>query len=230
MRRRSDGRSGNAGAWNKRAASRRPVGGWIRRRLLVTATIAVAALGLAVVVFAYFKPHKLFIDDRVSEAAPAEQGTALVEGAFEGIAHGTTGTARILELADGSRVLRLEDLATDNGPDLRVYLSTAPAGSEGDAYAEDFVRPRRAQGQSREPELHATGRCRPFALPKRRDLVRALQRGVRRGPAPVAGPPTGCSSGDACDGTGSMWTSAGISSTTTDVDRVIDASCFEIAR
>ncbi|MCI0633818.1 MAG: DM13 domain-containing protein [Actinobacteria bacterium] len=115
------------------------VGGWIRRRPFVTAAIVVAALGLAVFVFAYFEPHKLFIDDRVSEAAPAEQGTVLAEGAFEGIAHGTTGTAQVLELADGSRVLRFEDLATDNGPDLRVYLSTAPAGSEGDAYAQDFV-------------------------------------------------------------------------------------------
>ena len=38
----------------------------------------------------------------------------------------TTGTVQILTLADGSRVLRIEDLATSNGPDLKVWLTDAP--------------------------------------------------------------------------------------------------------
>lgn len=39
--------------------------------------------------------------------------------------HETSGTVRVLRLADGSRVLRLEDLDTSNGPDLKVLLSDA---------------------------------------------------------------------------------------------------------
>lgn len=40
--------------------------------------------------------------------------------------HTTSGTATVLRLADGSHVLRLEDLDTSNGPDLRVWLTDAP--------------------------------------------------------------------------------------------------------
>jgi len=40
--------------------------------------------------------------------------------------HTTEGTARVLLLADGSRVLRLEGLDTSNGPDLKVWLTDAP--------------------------------------------------------------------------------------------------------
>ncbi|HUR04883.1 MAG TPA: DM13 domain-containing protein, partial [Nonomuraea sp.] len=54
--------------------------------------------------------------------APAE----LFRGTFLSHEHGTTGTVRVLQLADGSRVLRLENLDTSNGPDLKVVLSDAP--------------------------------------------------------------------------------------------------------
>ncbi|WP_033318977.1 DM13 domain-containing protein [Streptomyces yerevanensis] len=40
--------------------------------------------------------------------------------------HTTSGTATVLRLADGSHVLRLENLDTSNGPDLRVWLTDAP--------------------------------------------------------------------------------------------------------
>ena len=49
----------------------------------------------------------------------------LVSGSFISHEHQTTGTARIFELADGSRVLRLENFDTSNGPDLEVWLSDA---------------------------------------------------------------------------------------------------------
>ncbi|WP_433168134.1 DM13 domain-containing protein [Kribbella sp. CA-247076] len=39
--------------------------------------------------------------------------------------HETEGTVAVLRLADGSRVLRLENLATSDGPDLKVWLSDA---------------------------------------------------------------------------------------------------------
>ena len=50
--------------------------------------------------------------------------TDLRTGTFVSRDHTTTGSVRIVELADGRRYLRLDDLATDNGPDLFVYLST----------------------------------------------------------------------------------------------------------
>ena len=40
--------------------------------------------------------------------------------------HTTSGSATVLRLADGSHVLRLENLDTSNGPDLRVWLTDAP--------------------------------------------------------------------------------------------------------
>ncbi|WP_329500900.1 DM13 domain-containing protein [Kitasatospora herbaricolor] len=67
-----------------------------------------------------------------SSPSPAGPGPAAgpVEGAagsFQSGEHPTTGTARLVRLADGSTVLRLEDLRTSEGPDVRVYLSAAPA-------------------------------------------------------------------------------------------------------
>lgn len=55
------------------------------------------------------------------EAAPVTEYT----GAFISHEHSTTGTVKVLRLADGSRVLRLENLDTSNGPDLKVVLSDA---------------------------------------------------------------------------------------------------------
>ncbi|MDQ0313031.1 hypothetical protein J2S46_007587 [Kitasatospora herbaricolor] len=63
-----------------------------------------------------------------SSPSSAEPGP--VEGAagsFRSGEHPTTGTARLVHLADGSTVLRLENLRTSEGPDVRVYLSAAPA-------------------------------------------------------------------------------------------------------
>lgn len=52
--------------------------------------------------------------------------------------HPTTGRAQVV--TDGSRrVLRLEDLMTDNGPDLNVYLVAAEPGAPVDEIAADFV-------------------------------------------------------------------------------------------
>ena len=39
--------------------------------------------------------------------------------------HTTTGTVRIIQQADGARVLTLENLDTSNGPDVHVWLSAA---------------------------------------------------------------------------------------------------------
>jgi hypothetical protein len=50
----------------------------------------------------------------------------LSHGSFVTHEHETTGTASVVRLADGSRILRLEGLDTSNGPDLEVWLSDAP--------------------------------------------------------------------------------------------------------
>jgi hypothetical protein len=43
-------------------------------------------------------------------------------GDFVGLAHETTGKARIYRVQGGKSVLRLEQFKTSNGPDVRVYL------------------------------------------------------------------------------------------------------------
>src|ERR687896_785037 len=69
------------------------------------------------------------------EARPKE----LAVGDFQSLEHTTTGRAVILELPDGRRLLRFEDLETSNGPDLKVYLSEIPAGDDELAYGQRFV-------------------------------------------------------------------------------------------
>ncbi len=128
--------------------------------ILVAALVAV--VGLSAFVLAYFEPQKLFIDDRVHEPLPAasagpgsdggseagerrqrvDQGPrieVLARGAFQSYEHSTSGRAEVLRLADGSRYLRLESFETSNGPDVRVYLSAAPAGGDGDAFDDDYA-------------------------------------------------------------------------------------------
>jgi hypothetical protein len=55
----------------------------------------------------------------------------LAAGSFASLAHETTGTAAIVDLADGGRRLTLTDLNTDNGPDLRLYLVPGAANADG---------------------------------------------------------------------------------------------------
>jgi len=58
----------------------------------------------------------------------------LATGAFENAEHATSGQVRVLELADGTRFVRLEGLTTSDGPDLHVWLSDAPSGGEWGSY------------------------------------------------------------------------------------------------
>jgi hypothetical protein len=109
------------------------------RRPLVVTVFAVGAV-VAVVALALFQPWKLVVDDRVDEAVPvaappAPQAEAppppaepvvLARGELITHEHDSSGSVVVLELPDGSRVLRLEDLNTSNGPDLRVWITDAP--------------------------------------------------------------------------------------------------------
>jgi hypothetical protein len=54
---------------------------------------------------------------------PVAYPLVLSENTLVDVAHGGSGTVLVLELEDGSRLLRFEDLDVDNGPDLIVILS-----------------------------------------------------------------------------------------------------------
>lgn len=64
------------------------------------------------------------------EAEEPAEPAVLAEGEFVSQEHDTTGTARVLELADGSRHVRLEGLASSDGPDLYVWLTDQEAGGD----------------------------------------------------------------------------------------------------
>jgi hypothetical protein len=107
-----------------------------RTRPIVAGLVAlVLAAGGAV---AWFQPQKLFIDQRVDEAAPVAPGT-LAAGRFRSLGHPTSGRAAVLEVDGGRRFLRLQDLKTSNGPDLFVYLSTTPADGPRDAFDDEVL-------------------------------------------------------------------------------------------
>ncbi|MBB5852327.1 DM13 domain-containing protein [Amycolatopsis umgeniensis] len=106
--------------------------------------LTVVAAGLVVAVAAglyWFQPWKLWVNETVQEALPVAQTSAQVPesaapapkepaivatGELISHEHATSGGVRILRAADGSLVLRLENLDTSNGPDLRVLLTDAP--------------------------------------------------------------------------------------------------------
>jgi hypothetical protein len=124
------------------------------------AAVGVVGLALLAFVLVWFQPQKYFLNTTVDEAAPGpvlrtpgssgvaptgspepagEQASVLVSGDFRSLEHGTSGRALMLELADGSHVLRFENLDTSNGPDLHVYLSEVASGGDAGAYGERFV-------------------------------------------------------------------------------------------
>jgi hypothetical protein len=106
------------------------------RRRLVWALLGIGAT-LAIAALLVFEPWKLFVDQVAEEPVPQAAGGAesvvLARGTLISHEHESSGEVLIIQLADGSRILRLQDLKTSNGPLLRVWLTDAPvlAGSEG---------------------------------------------------------------------------------------------------
>ena len=87
-------------------------------------------VGIAVLVGAWwaFRPEKLFLNQRVNEAAPAglsAEPEALYTGKLEGKIHPTSGRATVYKSAENKEYLRLSDFATSNGPDVHVLLVQA---------------------------------------------------------------------------------------------------------
>ncbi|MFJ6536411.1 DM13 domain-containing protein [Paenarthrobacter sp. NPDC091711] len=122
----------------------------IRTHKILAAVAGVAVLSMVVVGAALFQPWRIFTSSSVYEALPATPGSAsapapatatpppaapvtpviLSSGTFLSQEHETTGTARLVKLPDGSHLLRLEDLASSDGPDVKVWLSSLPAGGD----------------------------------------------------------------------------------------------------
>lgn len=113
--------------------------------VLTAAAVVFAVIGVGL---ALFQPWKLWQDETVREALPSTTATAPAGSAPPGVSsaspttspgpqtasigrlisheHNTTGTVKVVRLADGSHTLRLEGLDTSNGPDLHVWLTDAP--------------------------------------------------------------------------------------------------------
>jgi hypothetical protein len=113
---------------------------------------AIGALGVVVALGGFgaywFQPWKLWQEETVNEALPESAapprpsagepagGTpstsapagpvTLASGGLISHEHATSGTVKLVRLTDGSHVVRVEDLDTSNGPDLRVWLTDAP--------------------------------------------------------------------------------------------------------
>ena len=118
-----------------------------RHRVLVICGTTLLA-GLIAFVLVWFQPQKLFIEKTVNEEVPmatvqpsasTAAMTEIASGVFRSLEHRTTGRARLLRLADGSLILRLESLDTSNGPDLRVYLSELSSDQGWHAYGSRYL-------------------------------------------------------------------------------------------
>ena len=152
-------------AWNLSGKSKLfaevRIGAAIRRHPRASVAGAALVIGLSVFVLIWFQPQKLFLDQKVNEDVPQTgasmpvdpaggtsprarpQATSepriLASGAFRSLEHRTTGSASVLELESGARILRFDELNTSNGPDLHVYLSEVPAGDDWRAYGVRYV-------------------------------------------------------------------------------------------
>ena len=84
--------------------------------------VAITAVILAVPTFVLFRPDRRFTDREVMETTPTG-GMVAFRGMFVSRAHDGIGTAELVTLEDGRRILQFRGFSTSDGPDLKVYLS-----------------------------------------------------------------------------------------------------------
>lgn len=136
-----------------------------RHAVAVGLGTALVVAGL-VFVAVWFQPQRLLYDTTVRDVLPtAAPVTAPVSGAPAASApvpaaaprvlasgllgdrsHHASGAVRALALPDGTRVLRLEGLDVENGPDLFVLLAEADAAAAEEAYESRTVSLGRLKG------------------------------------------------------------------------------------
>jgi len=97
----------------------------------------------------------------VPQPSPTQE--VLSTGKFVDAEHDTSGTAKILALADGRRYLRIEGLDTSDGPDLHVWLSEATAGGSWGKYDDD--------GYVKLGKLKATNGNQNYLIPAGADIA-----------------------------------------------------------
>ncbi|MDQ0826943.1 hypothetical protein QFZ60_003116 [Arthrobacter sp. B2I5] len=121
----------------------------MRKRVVIPALLLVAVIAVSVGLY-LFQPWRIFTSSTLIEdvpaaatpaATPATESAApsaapsavapvpvpreLATGRLISHEHASSGTVKILELPDGSRILRFEGLDTSDGPDLHVWLTNA---------------------------------------------------------------------------------------------------------
>ncbi|HEY1468284.1 MAG TPA: DM13 domain-containing protein [Candidatus Acidoferrum sp.] len=102
----------------------------MRNSWIVRNKIWLSLAGIVVLAGAWwaFRPEKLFVNQRVNEAAPMSvdaEAQPVYTGKLEGKIHPTSGRATIYKSGDGKAYLRLSDFMTSNGPDVHVVLVRA---------------------------------------------------------------------------------------------------------
>jgi hypothetical protein len=115
---------------------------WINRN---KKWLMIAAVPLLVGAWWLFRPEKLWVTERVNEAAPfvsTDDPTPIYTGKFEGRAEATKGRATIYKAADGKLELRLTDLQTAAGDGLSVMLA-----KPGDRSSQQVVQPETLKGE-----------------------------------------------------------------------------------
>jgi hypothetical protein len=116
-----------------------------RRQDRPLSILLLAGLALVVVALPVFEPWKLVLNRSVNELAPEISNSAnvppgqptakvLARGRLVSHEHASSGTIVVIRLADSSRVLRLEDIRTSDGPSLRVWLAAAPVNEGRDGW------------------------------------------------------------------------------------------------
>ena len=93
-----------------------------------------AGVGLPVLVALWwaFRPEKLWINEKVNEAAPFDasgDSQPILTGRFEGKSQQTSGRATIYKKPGGEEYLRLSDFTTPNVGDVHVVLVQSGDGS-----------------------------------------------------------------------------------------------------
>ena len=98
----------------------------MRKKTLITLVI-VAAIAIAIGIYTI---SPLFISATVNEPLPATTSIPAekpLSGIFMSVGdgfHHVAGSVKVVSLKDGSKILRLDNFESTNGPNVHVYLST----------------------------------------------------------------------------------------------------------
>jgi len=134
---------------------------FLRRHVLAVSLLGVLAVAGVAFVAVWFQPQQLFLDKTVRETLPPEAvaspavsssgspgpvATVLARSAFRSRAHHAAGDVRVIRQANGERILRIENLDVENGPDLYVTLAEAAADAPNGAFDSAYVSLGRLKG------------------------------------------------------------------------------------